>query len=186
MQHYQNEQVSAAEVEEIFSGLAFGIDANAWLSGRQTFFNNAEPLRARTKFSVAHYLFFGDPTRGLPALGYGSDCEREWTVKQIVYERNSLVCEPTAIYARKWRQNAGECIPMCLESTSTQQLKASIVACSAYLAMPPSTQDAHRLQRLIDQLKGELTRRITGPGKKKAAVVHHKATTSARILTPVD
>ena len=182
----QHQQFSKAEVEEIFSGLAFGIDAQAWLAGRQTFFSHDEPAKASTRFDVAHYLFFGDPTCGLPALGYGSDCEREWAVKQVLHERHALIDEPSAVYARKWRQRAGECIPIHLESISTQQLKASIVACSAFVAVPPSTQDAHRLQRLIDQLRKELARRITGPTKKKSGNSHTRAEAVERILTSVD
>jgi len=84
MQQYQHEPLETAEVDKIFSGLNFGIDAETWLSGRDTFFNQDEPMRARTKFALGHYLFFGDPTCSLPALGSGSDKEREWVIKQIL------------------------------------------------------------------------------------------------------
>ncbi|MGH9551353.1 MAG: hypothetical protein ACRD3W_18355 [Terriglobales bacterium] len=166
MHHVQNEQYCVAEVEEIFCGLAFGIDAEAWISGRNTFFEHAEVFRARTRFALAHYLFFGDPTRGLPALGYGSDKEREWVIKQILAERHKLINDPEEIYARTWRKRAGECVPITLETVSIQQLKASIVACSAYAAIPPSADDAQRLTKLIEQLRKELSRRITGPTRK--------------------
>lgn len=169
MQQYQNEQLHIAEVEEIFSGLAFGIDADTWLSGRETFLNSTEPMRARTKFALGHYLFFGDPTCSLPALGYGSDKEREWVIKQVLFERQALANEPTAVYARKWRQRAGECIPVALETISIQQLKASIVACSGFLAVPPSNEDGMKLQRLVDQLRKELGKRLTGSKRKPKA-----------------
>jgi hypothetical protein len=168
MQQFQNEQLHMAEVEEVFSGLAFGIDANTWLSGRETFLNHDAPMKARTRFALGHYLFFGDPTCSLPALGYGSDKEREWVIRQILLERQSLTDEPPAVYARKWRQRAGECVPVTLEAISIQQLKASIVACSAFLAVPPSQDDGSRLQRLIDQLRKELGRRLTGSKHKPA------------------
>jgi len=170
MEQYQNEPLHIGEVEEVFSGLAFGIDANTWLSGRETFLSTSLPMRARTRFALGHYLFFGDPTCSLPALGYGSDKEREWVIRQILLERQALVDEPQGVYARKWRQRAGECIPVTLEAISIQQLKASIVACSAFLAVPPSPDDGSRLQRLIDQLRKELGKRLTGAKHKPAAL----------------
>lgn len=173
MQQYQNEELHVAEVEEIFSGLAFGIDAETWLCGRDTFLNQTEPMKAKTRFALGHYLFFGDPTCSLPALGYGSDKEREWVIKQILIERPALANEPTAIYARKWRQRAGECVPVSLESISIQQLKASIAACCSYLTVPPSTDDEQRLQRLIDQLRKELGKRLTGIKKKSPTTSGH-------------
>ena len=166
MQQTQIDPLHIAEVEEIFSGLAFGIDATTWLSGRDTFLNHTEPMRARTRFSLGHYLFFGDPTCSLPALGYGSDKEREWVIEQILIERYSLANEPTAVYSRKWRQRAGECVPVTLETISIQQLKASIVACCAFLAVPPSNDDGVKLQRLVEQLRKELGKRLTGNKRK--------------------
>ncbi|HEY9717319.1 MAG TPA: hypothetical protein V6C69_07620 [Trichormus sp.] len=167
MQTQDTDTLPLSEIEQIFSGLAFGIDASMWLSGREMFFNNSEPLRARTRFALGHYLFFGDPTCSLPALGYGSDKEREWVIRQILIERQGLINEPSAVFARRWRQRAGECVPITVDSISTQQLKASIIACCAYAAMPPSTDDANKLDRLIDQLRKELGRRLTGPKRKK-------------------
>lgn len=166
MQQYQHEPLETAEVDKIFSGLNFGIDAETWLSGRDTFFNQDEPMRARTKFALGHYLFFGDPTCSLPALGSGSDKEREWVIKQILFERYALVNEPSAIYARKWRQRAGECVPITTESISVQQLKASIVACCAFLAVPPSSDDSAKLQRLVEQLRQELARKLSGTKRR--------------------
>lgn len=166
MPQYENEQLQLDEVDKIFSGLTFGIDPQTWLSGRETFLSQDEPLRARTKFALGHYLFFGDPTCSLPALGYGSDKEREWVIKQILFERHALLNEPSAFYARKWRQRAGECIPVTLESISIQQLKASIVACCAFLAFPPSNEDSQKLQRLVEKLRKELTRKLSGPKRK--------------------
>lgn len=171
MQQADPTQLCVTEVEEIFSGTAFGIDPTAWLEGRHNFLSSAIPLRATTRFSIGHYLFFGDPTLSLPALGYGLDRERDWVVKQVLLERNNLLNEPIGIYARRWRQRAGECIPITLEAVSTQQLKASIVACCAYAASPPSYEDRQKLQRLIDQLRKELTRRITGPKRRTETTV---------------
>jgi len=167
MQIHDNDSLPLSEVEQIFSGLAFGIDASMWLSGREMFFNNSDPLRARTRFALGHYFFFGDPTCSMPALGYGLDKEREWVIKQILIERQGLINEPPAVFARRWRQRAGECVPITVDSISTQQLKASIIACCAYAAMPPSAEDATKIQRLIDELRKELGRRITGPKRKK-------------------
>lgn len=169
MQQLNEQEFCEAAVHEIFSGLAFGIDAETWMTGRTIFVNENEPARAINKFALAHYLFFGDPTRSLPALGYGSETEREWVISHVLFQRRVNTDESAAkTSARTWRKRAGECVPISLDSVSTEQLKGCIAACLAYAVTAPSAEDANKLSLLIEQIRQELTKRITGPKRKNS------------------
>jgi hypothetical protein len=152
--------------EDLFFEIVSGVDPDTWLTGRAYFDNAAEPWRPSAKFALSHYLFYGDPTRSLPALGYGHDKERNWVMDQIFDERNALLCEPIGKLAQVWRKKVGQCIPVIFDSVSTQQIKASVVALSAFAVAPPSTADWQRLNVFMSDLRHELIRRVNGPERK--------------------
>ena len=73
-------------VQEIFSGLPPGIRTDDWYRGRGYHQNGltGESQRADAIRCLSHYFFYGDPSRSLPALGYGYEIERELAIKQIL------------------------------------------------------------------------------------------------------
>lgn len=80
-----------ATVRTIFGDLPPGIDADLWYSGRSYHQSGllGPSQRADAIFSLGHYFFYGDPTCGLPALGYGYEKEREWAIKDFLATRNN-------------------------------------------------------------------------------------------------
>jgi hypothetical protein len=75
-----------AFVEAVFDKLPPGINADSWYRGRLYHLNglSAPSQRADAIFCVGHYLFYGDPSRELPPLGYGYEQEREWAIKEFL------------------------------------------------------------------------------------------------------
>ena len=75
-----------AQVETVFGVLPPGMDAETWLKGRHYHLQGltGPSQRADAIFCLNHYLFYGDPQRELPALGYGYAKERRWTVERIL------------------------------------------------------------------------------------------------------
>lgn len=73
-------------VQEIFSGLPPGIRTDDWYRGRNYHQDGltGESQRADAIRCLSHYFFYGDPSRSLPALGYGYETERELAIKQIL------------------------------------------------------------------------------------------------------
>jgi hypothetical protein len=45
--------------------------------------------RAEAIFCLGHYFFYGDPSRNLPALGYGFEEERNWAIKEYLEARHN-------------------------------------------------------------------------------------------------
>ncbi len=80
-----------SDVTAIFSVLPPGIHADEWFRGRTY---HAQGLtgpsqRADAIYCLSHYLFYGDPSCALPALGYGYETERELAIKHILELRNN-------------------------------------------------------------------------------------------------
>ncbi len=78
-------------VRDVFSQLPPGLNTDDWYRGRAY---HAEGLsgpsqRADAIRCLSHYLFYGDPSRQLPALGYGYETERELAIKQILEIRHN-------------------------------------------------------------------------------------------------
>lgn len=73
-------------VRAVFHRLPPGIIADTWYKGRVFHLNGltAPSQRAEAIFCLGHYLFYGDPSRDLPALGYGYEQEREWAIKEFL------------------------------------------------------------------------------------------------------
>lgn len=78
-------------VQAIFNPLPPGINTDVWYRGRnyhQEGLTGASQ-RADAILCLSHYFFYGDPSRDLPALGYGYETERELAIKQILELRHN-------------------------------------------------------------------------------------------------
>jgi len=73
-------------VLEVFQGLPPGINAETWIKGREfaQVGLTGKSQRAEAIYCLSHYLFYGDPERRLPALGYGYEQERQWAIEKIL------------------------------------------------------------------------------------------------------
>ncbi len=73
-------------VLEVFQGLPPGMNAETWIKGREfaQVGLTGKSQRAEAIYCLSHYLFYGDPKRCLPALGYGYEKERQWAIEKIL------------------------------------------------------------------------------------------------------
>lgn len=78
-------------VAGVFRKLPPGIIADNWYKGRSFHLNGltAQSQRAEAIICVGHYFFYGDPSRDLPALGYGYEQEREWALQEFLASRHN-------------------------------------------------------------------------------------------------
>jgi hypothetical protein len=79
------------EVKEIFSVLPPGINTETWWRGRCYYESGltGASQRADAIFCLGHYLFYGDPSQGIEALGYGCHQEREWAINEILDSKHN-------------------------------------------------------------------------------------------------
>lgn len=79
------------QVTTVFGHLPSGMNAENWSRGRE--FSIAgltgPSQRAEAIFCLNHYLFYGDPSRNLPAMGYGFEEERDWAVREFLEARHN-------------------------------------------------------------------------------------------------
>jgi hypothetical protein len=75
----------------VFHQLPPGIIVDNWYKGRLYHLNGltGPSQRAEAIECLGHYLFYGDPSRGLPALGYGYEQERHWAIEEFLVARNN-------------------------------------------------------------------------------------------------
>ena len=75
-----------AFVRGVFRKLPPGIIVDNWYKGRIYHLNGltGPSQRADAIECLGHYLFYGDPSRDLPALGYGYEKEREWAIREFL------------------------------------------------------------------------------------------------------
>lgn len=73
-------------VTSVFRRLPPNLIADNWYKGRLFHLNglSGPSQRAEAIVCIGHYLFYGDPSRGLPALGYGYEQEREWALRDFL------------------------------------------------------------------------------------------------------
>lgn len=73
-------------VTAIFGVLPPGIDTEVWLRGQDYYRHGltAPSQRADAIFCLSHYLFYGDPSCSIDALGYGYEQDREWLITEIL------------------------------------------------------------------------------------------------------
>ena len=78
-------------VTAVFHRLPPGIIIDNWYKGRLYHLNglNGPSQRAESIECLSHYLFYGDPSRDLPALGYGYEQERQWAIEEFLRARNN-------------------------------------------------------------------------------------------------
>jgi hypothetical protein len=147
------------EVEEIFCGLPPGIEPYLWCAGSEYFKRGAFALskEAEAIFTLGHYLFYGDPSRRICALGFGYEEEREWVIESILFEERKID------RAKHWSQRASRCVPLMLDSTETCRVKACLVALTSFYLTAPSHEDAFHVDRIMVQLRDELLIRTLGP-----------------------
>ena len=79
------------EVKKIFSHMPPGINTNTWWRGRCYYDSGltGPSQRAEAVFCLGHYLFYGDPSRSLEALGYGYEQDREWLIEEILSTKHN-------------------------------------------------------------------------------------------------
>lgn len=82
---------SVDQVKEIFSVLPPGINTQTWWRGRCYYESGltGQSQRADAIFCLGHYLFYGDPSRALDALGYGCHQERQWAISEILEAKHN-------------------------------------------------------------------------------------------------
>ena len=68
-----------------------GIIVDNWYQGRLYHLNGltGPSQRAESIECLGHYLFYGDPSRGLPALGYGYEQKRKWAIEEFLKINNN-------------------------------------------------------------------------------------------------
>ncbi len=78
-------------VSAVFSKLPPGIIVDNWYKGRLYHLNglSGPSQRAEAIECLGHYLFYGDPSRDMPALGYGYEQEREWAIREFLSCRHN-------------------------------------------------------------------------------------------------
>ncbi|MGH2506738.1 MAG: hypothetical protein ACRDHZ_04895 [Ktedonobacteraceae bacterium] len=81
----------SALVVSIFGHLPQGMNAEDWCKGRTFHLEglSGPSQRAEAIFCLGHYFFYGDPSRELPALGYGCEEERKWAIKEFLDARHN-------------------------------------------------------------------------------------------------
>lgn len=78
-------------VVEVFGFLPPNIIADDWLRGRSYYEEGltGHSQRADATKKLSHYLFFGDPSRQLPARGYNRKQERDQVMTEIIYGKHN-------------------------------------------------------------------------------------------------
>ncbi len=78
-------------VSSIFGQIPPGMNVDTWYKGQQFHINglSGPSQRAEAIFSLGHYFFYGDPSRELPALGYGYEEERKWAIREFLDARHN-------------------------------------------------------------------------------------------------
>ncbi len=78
-------------VIDIFGFSPPNILADVWLRGRKYCEDGltGPSQRADATKALSHYFFFGDPSRQLPAQGYGRQDERELAIAEVIYGKHN-------------------------------------------------------------------------------------------------
>lgn len=78
-------------VIEIFGFSPPNILADVWLRGRKYYEDGltGPSQRADATKALSHYFFFGDPSRQLPALGYGRQDDRDSAIADVIYGKHN-------------------------------------------------------------------------------------------------
>lgn len=78
-------------VIEIFGFSPPNILADVWLRGRKYYEDGltGHSQRADATKALSHYFFYGDPSRQLPAQGYGRQDERDLAIADVIYGKHN-------------------------------------------------------------------------------------------------
>ena len=78
-------------VRGVFKRLPPGIIVDNWYKGRIYHLNGltGPSQRAEAIECLGHYFFYGDPSRDLPALGYGYELDRQWAIEEFLSHRHN-------------------------------------------------------------------------------------------------
>ncbi len=81
----------SAQVKSVFGHVPPGMNPDNWIKGRKFHEDGltGPSQRAEAIFCLGHYFFYGDPSRDLPALGYGFEEERSWAIKEYLEARHN-------------------------------------------------------------------------------------------------
>jgi hypothetical protein len=159
------------EVRDIFGGLPPGIIPGAWRKGRGYYARNLAGPKPTKEIiqSVDQYLFYGDPSRNLFALGHGFDAQRQWVINNILLDGSPARSQasyrklPFEVKrrARLWGDRVADCLDLVDETDSIEVLKTAIVSLKALLFTAPSDCDAQGLRSVIRHLRMVLSQQTT-------------------------
>lgn len=148
-----------AQVATVFGVLPPGMDAETWLKGRHFHLQGltGPSQRADAIFCLNHYLFYGDPQREMPALGYGYTKERRWAIERILTSRHNGQSKdinkgrPDAIAQI---ERAAEWLPPERRDTEPLKFTPAVVPLVWVRANKKREQDARkRIALALEQLK---------------------------------
>lgn len=159
------------EVRDIFGGLPPGIIPGAWRKGRGYYARNLAGPKPTKEIiqSVDQYLFYGDPSRNLFALGHGFEVQRQWVINNILLDASPARSQATyrklpfevKRRARLWGDRVADCLDLVDETDSIEVLKTAIVSLKALLFTAPSDCDAQGLRSVIRHLRMVLLQQTT-------------------------
>lgn len=159
------------EVRDIFGGLPPGIIPGAWRKGRGYYARNLAGPKPTKEIiqSVDQYLFYGDPSRNLFALGHGFEPQRQWVINNILLDASPARSQATyrklpfevKRRARLWGDRVADCLDLVDETDSIEVLKTAIVSLKALLFTAPSDCDAQGLRSVIRHLRMVLSQQTT-------------------------
>lgn len=159
------------EVRDIFGGLPPGIIPGAWRKGRGYYARNLAGPKPTKEIiqSVDQYLFYGDPSRNLFALGHGFEVQRQWVINNILLDASPARSQATyrklpfevKRRARLWGDRVADCLDLVDETDSIEVLKTAIVSLKALLFTAPSDCDAQGLRSVIRHLRMVLSQQTT-------------------------
>jgi hypothetical protein len=170
----QQSEALVAQVEIVFAVLPPGMDAAIWLKGRLYHLQGltGPSQRADAIFCLNHYLFYGDPSRELPALGYGYAKERRWSIERMLnwghngYSKDIARGRPDALAQI---ERAAEWLPPERRDSTPLKYQPAVVPLVWVRANENRRHDARaRIQSALDTLK-KLQRPFTTIELQKAA-----------------
>lgn len=89
--YIESTEESIAIVRRSFQKVPPGIIADSWVRGRNYYYVGltARSQRADAVTCLSHYLFYGDPERLIPAMGYGYEEDRKWVIQEVLKTKHN-------------------------------------------------------------------------------------------------
>ncbi len=78
-------------VKKAFRKIPRGIKADTWVKGREYYLKGltGPSQRADAIFALSHYLFYGDPSHQVSAMGYGFEVERQYLIDTLIKNKHN-------------------------------------------------------------------------------------------------